>query len=146
MSSKRRRDRGNKKVVGGNRILMSRYFYLQNSPVFQDKYEIYFDCPTKYFPNGTDGSYDVFIARLLNLSYPDYLRYARDRLGAELVGKNKRSIKVLFNYDNPTVQIFIKMLNKRMEYIINEHDFPYTYKEENGEVKRIPFKENESNE
>jgi hypothetical protein len=32
-----------------------------------------------------------------------------------------------------------------MEYIINEHDFPYIYKEENGEVKRIPFKENEDN-
>ena len=124
---------------------MSKYFYLQNDSVYQDKYTIYFDCPFKYFPKGTDGSYDIFIARLLSLSYPDYLRWARDRLGAELIGKNKRYIKVLFNGNNSTVQIFIKVLNKRMEYIINEHDFPYTYKEENGEVKRIPFKENENN-
>lgn len=124
---------------------MSKYFYLQNNPIYQDKYEIYFDYPSKYFPKGTDGSYDIFIARLLSLSYPDYLRWARDRLGAELIGKNKRYIKVLFNGNNPTVQIFIKVLNKRMEYIINEHDFPYQYKEENGEVKRIPFKENENN-
>jgi hypothetical protein len=126
---------------------MSKYFYLQNHPVYQDKYIIYFDYPTDYFLNGTSGSYDVFIARLLNLSYPDYLRWARDRLGAELIGKNKRYIKVLFNGNNPTVQIFIKVLNKRFEYIINEHDFPYIYKEENGEVKRIPFEEkkNEDN-
>lgn len=124
---------------------MSRYFYLQNDSIYQDKYIIYFDCPSKYFPKGTDGSYDIFIARLLSLSYPDYLRWARDRLGAELIGKNKRYIKVLFNGNNSTVQIFIKVLNKRMEYIINEHDFPYTYKEENGEVKRIPFNNNEDN-
>lgn len=125
---------------------MGKYFYLHNHPAYQDKYSIYFNFPQKYFPNGTDGSYDVFIAKLLGLSYPDYLRYARDRLGAELIGKNKRYITVLFDGDNPTVQIFIKLLNKRMDYIINEHDFPYTYKEENGEVKRIPFKGNENNE
>ena len=124
---------------------MGKYFYLQNHPVYQDKYVIYFDCPTKYFPNGTSGSYDVFIARLLNLSYPDYLRWARDRLGAELIGKEKRYVTVLFNGNNSTVQVLIKVLNKRMEYIINEHDFPYQYKEENGEVKRVPFRKNESN-
>ena len=124
---------------------MKKYFYLQHHSVYQDKYIIYFNTPTEYFSNGTDGSYDVFIARLLNLSYADYLRYARDRLGAELIGKNKQYITVLFNGSNAAVQLFVKMLNTRMEYIINEHDFPYTYKEENGEVKRIPFNKNESN-
>ena len=124
---------------------MGKYFYLQRNPVYQDKYEIYFDYPVKYFPKGTDGSYNVFIARLLGLSYPDYLRWARDRLGAELVGKNKRYITVLFNGNNSTTQVFINLLNTRFKYIINEHDFPYTYKEANGEVKRIPFKENENN-
>lgn len=120
---------------------MKRHFYLQNSPVYQDKYVIHFDSPREYFPKGTDGSYDVFIARLLNLSYPDYLRWARDRLGADLVGKNKKYITVLFNGNNSTVQIFLKVLNKRFEYIINEREYPYIYKEENGEIKRIPFKE-----
>lgn len=126
---------------------MAKYFYLHYHPAYQDKYSIYFNFPIKYFPNGTDGSYDVFIARLLNLSYPEYLRWARDRLGAELIGKNKRYVTILFDVNNSTVQIFVKMLNKRFEYIINEHDFPYTYKEENGEVKRIPFEEkkNENN-
>lgn len=120
---------------------MKKYFYLQNNPVYQDKYMIYFDCPSAYFPKGTDGSYDVLIARLLGLSYPDYLRFARDRLGAELIGKNRKYVTVLFNIGNETVETFIKLLNLRMEYIINEHDFPYDYKEDNGEVKRVPFKE-----
>ena len=119
-----------------------KYFSLQPHPVYQDKHIIYFDCPSKYFPKGTDGSYDVFIARLLGLSYPDYLRYARDRLGAELIGKNRRYITVLFN-KNETTQAFITLLNTRLKFIINRRNFPYNYKEENGEVKRIPFKEDE---
>jgi len=124
---------------------MMKYFYLHYHPVYQDKYSIYFNFPKDYFPNGTDGSYDVFIARLLGLSYADYLRWARDRLGAEIIGKNKKYMTVLFNGSNSAVQIFVKVLNKRMEYIVNEHDFPYKYKEVNGKVKRIPFKKNENN-
>ena len=123
---------------------MKRYFYLQHSPVYQDKYVIYFHYPVKYFPNGTEGSYDVFIARLMGLSYADYLRWARDRLDAELVGKGSRYVTVLFNGSLPAVSAFVNLLNKRMEYTINEHDFPYKYKEENGKVIRIPFEENEN--
>lgn len=119
-----------------------KYFSLQTHPVYQDKYTIYFDYPSDYFPKGIDGSYDVFISKLLSLSYPDYLRYARDRLGAELIGKNKCYITVLFN-KNETTQAFIALLNTRLEFIINKRNFPYNYKEENGEVKRIPFKEDE---
>lgn len=96
------------------------------------------------FPNGTEGSYGVFPARLLNLSYADYLRYARDRLGAELVGKGKKYIIPYFD-NNETTKMFIKLLNKRMEFIMNEHEFPFDYVEEDGEVKRIPFKEDETN-
>lgn len=124
---------------------MKKYFYLQSSPVYQDKYIIYFDHPNEYFPNGTSGSYDVFAARLLGLSYPDYLRWARDRLGAELIGKNRRYITVLFN-NNETTQILVKTLNSRLEYIINEYDFPYNYREEDGKVERVPFEEDEDKE
>lgn len=123
---------------------MNKYFYLENNPIYQDKYLIRFNHDTFLFPKGTSGSYDVFISRLLNLSYADYLRYVRDRLGAELIGKNNRYITVLFNNDN-NVKAFINLLNKRLEYIINERDFPYEYKEDNGIVKRIPFNKNEDN-
>ena len=120
---------------------MEKYFYLEESPIYKNKYIIRLNHDKFLFPTGTSGSYNVFIARVLNLSYADYLRYSRDRLGAELIGKQSRY--VIAYYDkNQTTEAFIKLLNKRMEYIMNEHNFPYEYKEENGEIKRIPFKNN----
>ena len=123
---------------------MERYFYLEHSPVYQDKYIIRFDYDDNLFPTGTSGSYDVFISRLLNLSYANYLRYVRDRLGAQLIGKNNRNITVLFD-NSLEVKAFINLINKRLEYVINEREFPYDYKEENGEIEIIPFDGNEDN-
>lgn len=120
---------------------MEKYFYLEESPIYKNKYIIRLNHDKFLFPTGTSGSYNVFIARVLNLSYADYLRYSRDRLGAELIGKQSRYVMAYYD-KNQTTEAFIKLLNKRMEYIMNEHNFPYEYKEENGEIKRIPFKNN----
>lgn len=120
---------------------MEKYFYLEESPIYKNKYIIRLNHDKFLFPTGTSGSYNVFIARVLNLSYADYLRYSRDRLGAELVGKQSRYVVAYYD-KNQTTEAFIKLLNKRMEYIMHEHRFPYEYKEENGEVKRIPFEQN----
>ena len=120
---------------------MEKYFYLEESPIYKNKYIIRLNHDKFLFPTGTSGSYNVFIARVLNLSYADYLRYSRDRLGAELVGKQSRYVVAYYD-KNQTTEAFIKLLNKRMEYIMHEHSFPYEYKEENGEVKRIPFEQN----
>ena len=120
---------------------MEKYFYLEESPIYKNKYIIRLNHDKFLFPTGTSGSYNVFIARVLNLSYADYLRYSRDRLGAELIGKQSRYVMAYYD-KNQTTEAFIKLLNKRMEYIMHEHSFPYEYKEENGEIKRIPFKNN----
>ena len=120
---------------------MEKYFYLDESPIYKNKYIIRLNHDKFLFPTGTSGSYNVFIARVLNLSYADYLRYSRDRLGAELVGKQSRYVVAYYD-KNQTTEAFVKLLNKRMEYIMHEHSFPYEYKEENGEVKRIPFEQN----
>lgn len=123
---------------------MEKYFYLDESPIYQNKYIIRLNYDKFLFPNGTDGSYNVFIARVLNLSYVDYLRYARDRLGAELIGKGHKYIIPYFDY-NELTNMFIKTLNSRMALIMNEHNYPYDYKEKDGRIERIPFKkENES--
>ena len=120
---------------------MEKYFYLEESPIYKNKYIIRLNHDKFLFPTGTSGSYNVFIARVLNLSYADYLRYSRDRLGAELVGKQSRYVVAYYD-KNQATEAFVKLLNKRMEYIMHEHSFPYEYKEENGEVKRIPFEQN----
>lgn len=124
---------------------MERYFKLEESPIYKNKFIIQMDYNKFLFPNGTNGSYNVFIARLLNLSYADYLRYARDRLGAELVGKKTKYIIAYYDY-NKTTEAFIKLLNARMNFIMNEQEYPFEYKVEDGVVTRIPYKEeNEDN-
>lgn len=125
---------------------MKKYFYLEESPFYQNKYIIRLNHELFLFPHGTSGSYNVFIARLLNLSYADYLRYSRDRLGAELVGKNTRYVVPYYD-NNASTSALIKLLNTRMEYIMNEHEFPFDYTEDNdGNVSRTPFvTTNESN-
>jgi hypothetical protein len=118
--------------------MIEKFFFLDDSPLYKNKYVIRFNVDLKYFPNGTTSSYGVFIARLLNLPYPEYLRYCRDVLGAELIGKGSRYIVGYFD-DTPEVQLFIKLLNTRMAYIINERDFPYEYVDKGEEVERVPF-------
>lgn len=118
---------------------MKKYFYLDESPFYKNKYLIRLNHDLFLFPNGTSGSFSVFIARLLNLSYADYLRYSRDRLGAELMGKNTRYVVPYYNNDTTTLT-FIKLLNTRMEYIMNEHKYPFNYAEDkDGNITRIPF-------
>ena len=124
---------------------MRKFFYFDESPIYKDKYLIRLNFDLFLFPKGTRGSFNVFPARVLNLPYADYLRYARDRLGAELIGKNTKYVIPYFDR-NETTDALIRLLNKRMEYIMNEHEYPFEYKEEDGGVKRIPFDENESNE
>lgn len=125
---------------------MKRYFYLEESPFYKNKYVIRLNHELFLFPHGTSGSYNVFIARVLNLSYADYLRYSRDRLGAELVGKNSRYVVPYYNNDASTSAL-IKLLNMRMEYIMNEHKYPFEYTEDkDGNISRKPFvTENENN-
>ena len=95
-----------------------KFFYLDESSVFKGKLHIRLNHSNFLFPNGTEGSYAVIVARVLNLSYPDYLRYCRDRLGAKLIGKHTMYVVPYFD-DTPEVQLFIKLLNRRLEYVMN---------------------------
>ena len=125
--------------------LVEPYFYLDESPIYQNKFLIRLRHENLLFPNGTTGSYNVFISRVLNLSYPDFLRYARDRLGAELIGKNNKYVIPYFDYTRE-VQLLISVLNKRMKLIMFEHDHPYDLvRGEDGKLEKIPFKDNEDN-
>jgi hypothetical protein len=125
----------------GVRDIMEKFFYLEESPIYKGKYLIRMDHDKFLFPTGTRGSYSVFPARVLNLDYATYLRYVRDELGAELMGKNSKYVIPYFEMDKNS-KLLIKLLNKRMEYIMNEQEFPFEYKEdEEGNIQRIPFEE-----
>lgn len=125
--------------------MSNKFFFLEESPFYKDKYIIKLNHEKFLFPTGTEGSFNVIISRVLNLSYASYLRYARDRLGAELIGKGTRYVIPYFLRDEKS-KAFIDLLNSRMKYIMHEHNFPFEYKQkEDGTVERIPFTQNENN-
>ena len=124
---------------------MKQYFYLDTSPVYPEKYMVRINPEGFPFPNKMTGGLGVLCARLMNLNYITYLRYVRDVLGAEIHGKRSRYMAVYFDY-TADVKSFLKLLNARMNYVMNEQQYPYEYvKKEDGEVERIPFNTNESN-
>jgi hypothetical protein len=65
----------------------------------------------------TKGSYTIIMARLLNLSFSDFLRYCRDVHEAKIVGKNTL-YPVLYFKKEEKAQNLIKMLNKNVELVL----------------------------
>ena len=124
---------------------MNSYFCLAESSVYRDKYVLRFCAESEMIQKGLRLSYDVLPARLMNLPYDEYLRYTRDKLGAELIGKGRKYITPYFD-KTPATQLFVKVLNKRMQLIMLEREHPYTLQEEpDGTITKIPFNQNEDN-
>ncbi len=97
---------------------MTKYFYLEESPYQPGKYRIAINFDT--LPGiRTIGSYNLLPARLLGLSYADYLRYCRDVYKAEIIGK-KNMYPVAYFKDNMAAGDLIRSLNNRMEQIIQK--------------------------
>ena len=118
---------------------MTRYFYLDAVPSGND-FMLRVDVDSFPFPNGISGSYNVLPARLMGLSWTDYLRFCRDILGAELRGKNTIYVVPYFKH-TPEVRQFCKLLNKRMELIMYEREHPYTITITNDDFKKEYFNE-----
>lgn len=116
---------------------MKKYFYIDESPMYPDKFLIKMNHDNFLFPNGTTGSYAIFISRLLGLSYPDYLRFARDILGAEIIGKNHKYPLAFFDRSNELTQ-FVKMLNARMDMIMYNHKHPYELVKNGDGIQKVP--------
>ena len=73
----------------------------------------------KHFPY-IKSSYSILMARLLNLSYVDFLRFCRDELQGILVGKTGFTFPVFYE-DNNKVDLLINILNKNLELAITEY-------------------------
>lgn len=67
---------------------------------------------------GTKGSYGLLAARLLNLSYANYLRMCRDLYGAEIIGKNTMYPIALFDNGSEKLKELVNLLNKRTECVL----------------------------
>ena len=65
----------------------------------------------------TTGSYNIVMARVLGVTYANYLRLCRDEYGAELVGKNTLYPVAYFN-ELARVKELVKELDKRVERLL----------------------------
>ena len=91
------------------------------------------------FPHGTEGSYNVFLARIAGLSYPDFLRMCRDICGAEIIGKHQKYPVPYFSFGEG-LSILTKWLNRRAKMIMFLREHPYEFElDENGKPIRKKF-------
>lgn len=85
------------------------------------------------------GSFSVIEARVMGLTYANYLRMCRDIFGAEIEGKNSLYPTAYFKYGEG-LHALIKHLNARMTSLLFYKEFPYHLKEnEKGEIEKILF-------
>ena len=89
------------------------YFRFEESPIQKNKYLI-FPVHDNLPLTGTSGSYALLPARLLNLSYAQYLRFCRDVYGANIIGKKNFYPIAYFDLNDKTKEL-IELLNKRAE-------------------------------
>lgn len=97
-------------------------FTLEESAYHPGKYIIDIDYDAMHL-DGTSGSYNVLMARLMNLSYAQYCRFCRDVIGAELIGKNKVYVVPYFE-DNKLTRSFVDLLNARANLVLWEREHP----------------------
>lgn len=94
------------------------YYIIDESPIQNGKYMLRPNYPLLPL-NGTKGSYNVLGARIMNLSYSDFLRMCRDLYGAEIIGKNKMYPIAYFpNYKS--AQPLVDELNRRIKILLKE--------------------------
>ena len=118
---------------------MEKYFYLEESPYLPTYCMLYTNIEKMPFPNGIRGSYSMMAARVLGLDYADFLRFARDVLEAKIMGKGERYPRAYFR-KTPEVLQMVKLLNKRMELIMNLRAKPYELKKQlNGDIVKEEF-------
>lgn len=115
------------------------YFYFDECPNDPGKYCIRMDFSKleNEVPR-TDGSFNVLGARLMNMSWPDYLRFCRDVLGAEIIGQGHLYPIIKVSRNLNTYE-FVRMLNLQMNFAMwlrahpnwKEHqDFVEQYEED----------------
>lgn len=76
-----------------------------------------------FFLESTEGSFNVIGARLMGLTYAQYLRMCRDIYGAEIIGKGDTYPVAYFNLSQ-NLQDLIEELNARANLVLWEREHP----------------------
>ena len=97
-------------------------FYRDESACYPGKYMVRADLE-KFHLNYTEGSYNIIGARLMGLTYADYLRMCRDIYGAEIVGKGNNYPYPIFKLSKG-LEDLIEQLNARANLVLWEREHP----------------------
>ena len=95
---------------------MNKYFYVDDTPYYPGKFVIRIN-HEKFHLTNFKGSCNCIPAKLMMLSYANYLRFCRDQYGAELIGKNQKYPQALFS-DKSKAEVLVKELNRRAAAVI----------------------------
>ena len=96
--------------------------------------------------DSTEGSFNLICARLLNISYANYLRLCRDEFGAEIIGKGSM-YPVAYFKRSKEFDALIDLLNARATMVLWEREHP-DFEEHAAVVKEknpVFYKEVKSN-
>lgn len=97
-------------------------FSREESVSYPGKYIIRVDLD-KFHLDYTEGSYNVICARLMGLTYAQYLRMCRDCFGAEIIGKGSNYPIAYFKLSEKLVDL-IEQLNARANLVLWEREHP----------------------
>lgn len=73
--------------------------------------------------DSTEGSFNIICARLMGLSYAQYLRMCRDCFGAEIIGKGSKYPVAYFKLSRGLNDL-VEQLNARANLVLWERDHP----------------------
>ena len=97
-------------------------FYRDESATQPGKYLIRAD-QDKFHLDSTEGSFNVICARLMGLTYAQYLRMCRDCFGAEIIGKGD-TYPVAYFKPSQELQDLLDNLNVRANLVLWEREHP----------------------
>jgi len=97
-------------------------FYPDDTPTMPDHYIIRVN-HDKFHLGPTVGSYNLIMARLMGVSYPDFLRLCRDEYGATIIGKNTY-YPVAYFAKRGGVDRLCEELNARANMVLFEMEHP----------------------
>lgn len=97
-------------------------FSREESASYPGKYIIRADLD-KFHLDYTEGSYNIICARLMGLSYAQYLRMCRDCFGAEIIGKGYMYPVAYFKFSEK-LKVLVDELNARANLVLWEREHP----------------------
>lgn len=97
-------------------------FYFEESP-YQPGYFLIRAKQDDFYMLSTTGSFNLMPARLLGLSYAQYLRFCRDILGATLIGKGDK-YPIAYFKKGENLFGFMRMLNGLANLVLFDKENP----------------------